>query len=59
MESFMFQEKKFEKCLYEVLRVKKWKDKMPTFAPEMLDFIDIHGKKLQEQCANRKWCIQL
>ena len=32
-----FQEKKFEKHLYEVLRVKKWKDKMPTFAPEMLD----------------------
>lgn len=32
-----FQEKKFEKCLYGVLRVKKWKDKMPTFAPEMLD----------------------
>lgn len=32
-----FQEKRFEKRLYEVLRVKKWKDKMPTFAPEMLD----------------------
>ena len=32
-----FQEKKFEKRVYEVLRVKKWKDKMPTFAPEMLD----------------------
>ncbi len=32
-----FQEKNFEKRLYEVLRVKKWKDKMPTFAPEMLD----------------------
>ena len=33
-----FLEKKFEKRLYEVLKVKKWKDKMPTFAPEMLDF---------------------
>lgn len=32
-----FREKKFEKRLYEMLRVKKWKDKMPTFAPEMLD----------------------
>lgn len=32
-----FQEKKFEKRLYEVLRVKRWKDKMPSFAPEMLD----------------------
>lgn len=36
-----FQEKKFEKCLYEMLRVKKWKNKMPVFAPEMLD-IRIH-----------------
>lgn len=36
-----FQEKKFEKRLYEVLRVKKWKDKMPAFAPEMLD-LKIH-----------------
>ncbi len=33
-----FREKKFEQRLYEVLRVKRWKDKMPTFAPEMLDF---------------------
>lgn len=33
-----FREKSFEKHLYEVLKVKKWKDKMPTFAPEMLDF---------------------
>ena len=32
-----FQEKKFEKHLYKVLKVKKWKDKMPTFAPDMLD----------------------
>ena len=32
-----FQEKKFEKHLYKVLKVKKWKDKMPTFAPEMMD----------------------
>ena len=27
-----FQEKKFEKRLYQVLRVKKWKDKMPTWS---------------------------
>lgn len=32
-----FQEKDFEKRLYEVLQVKKWKDKMPTFAPDMLN----------------------
>ena len=36
-----FREKRFEKRLYEVLKVKKWKDKMPTFAPEMLD-IKVH-----------------
>ncbi len=35
-----FQEKQFEKRLYKVLKVKKWKDKMPTFAPEMLDLKD-------------------
>lgn len=32
-----FQEKALEKRLYKVLKVKKWKDKMPTFAPEFLD----------------------
>lgn len=32
-----FLEKKFEKRLYKALRVKKWKNRMPTFAPEMLD----------------------
>lgn len=32
-----FQEKALEKRLYKVLKVKKWKDKMPTFAPELLD----------------------
>lgn len=36
-----FREKKFEKRLYEILHVKKWKDRMPTFAPEMLD-IKVH-----------------
>lgn len=36
-----FQEKPFEKRLYEILHVKKWKDRMPTFAPEMLD-IKVH-----------------
>lgn len=32
-----FREKRFEKRLYEGLKVKKWKDKMPTFTPEVLD----------------------
>ncbi len=36
-----FRERRFEKRLYEVLKVKKWKDKMPTFAPDMLD-LKIH-----------------
>ena len=34
-----FQEKKFEKYLYKRLRVKKWKDKMPTFAPVTISTI--------------------
>lgn len=29
-----FQEKPFEKRLYKWLKVKKWKDKMPSFTPE-------------------------
>ncbi len=29
-----FCEKRFEKSLYEKLKVKKWKDRIPTFAPE-------------------------
>lgn len=32
-----FREKKFEKPLYEMLGVKKWKGKMPTFEPEIWD----------------------
>lgn len=36
-----FREKGFEKPLYKVLRVKKWKSKMPSFAPEMMD-IKVH-----------------
>ena len=32
-----FQEKAFEKKLYEGLRVKKWKKHMPTFTPEEFD----------------------
>lgn len=33
-----FCEKKFEKPLYKVLKVKKWKDKMPTFSLETFNF---------------------
>lgn len=36
-----FREKKFEKRLYKLLKVKKWKDIMPTFAPEYFD-LKIH-----------------
>ncbi len=32
-----FQEKRFEKRLYQVLNVKKWKKKMPTFSPEWMN----------------------
>lgn len=33
-----FRQKKFEKVLYKILRVRKWKDKVLTFEPEMYDF---------------------
>ncbi|MCQ2417936.1 MAG: hypothetical protein MJ071_09045 [Oscillospiraceae bacterium] len=32
-----FQPHKWEEGLYQILRVKQWKDHMPTFAPDMLD----------------------
>ena len=32
-----FREKPFEKRLYKWLKVKKWKDKMPSFTPETWD----------------------
>jgi len=35
--SVWFTEKPFEKKLYKMLKVKKWKNKMPTFAPETFD----------------------
>lgn len=33
-ESKYFSEKKWERKLYKALKVKAWKDKMPTYAPE-------------------------
>ncbi|MCD8155075.1 MAG: hypothetical protein LUF78_10410 [Clostridiales bacterium] len=33
-----FREKHFEKSLYKKLKVKKWKDQVPTFAPETFTF---------------------
>lgn len=33
-----FRQKKFEKKLYKILRVRKWKDKVLTFEPEMYSF---------------------
>lgn len=33
-----FYEKKFEKKLYKLLRVRKWKDKVLTYNPEKFDF---------------------
>lgn len=34
-ENAWFREKPFEQKLYKKLNVKKWKDKMPTYAPEI------------------------
>lgn len=32
--SFWFKEKKFEKTLYKIIKVKKWKGKMPSYNPQ-------------------------
>ena len=40
-----FQERPFEKKLYQTLRVKKWKKYLPTFNPE--DF-DLQSRSLEE-----------
>lgn len=34
----LFRQRSFEKKLYKLLRVRKWKDKVLTFEPEMYDF---------------------
>lgn len=36
-DNFWFREKFFEKGLYKVLQVKKWKTKLPTYNPELFD----------------------
>ncbi len=36
-ESAWFRPKKFEKKLYGILRVRKWKGNIPTFSPESFD----------------------
>lgn len=33
-----FTQRRFEKKLYKILKVRKWKDKVLTFEPEMYDF---------------------
>ena len=35
---FWFKQRKFEKPLYKLLRVRKWKDKVLTFDPESFNF---------------------
>ncbi|MBQ7400260.1 MAG: hypothetical protein IJW06_07365 [Clostridia bacterium] len=42
-----FAQRKFEKQLYKFLKVRKWKDKVLTFEPEMYDF----EKRTLEQLA--------
>ena len=40
-----YRPRKWEETLYQVLRVKKWKGKLPTFSPEVFDF---ERKSLEE-----------
>ena len=39
-ESFWFQSRSFEKKLYQRLRVRRWKGKMPTYDPREFSFTD-------------------
>ncbi len=39
-----FKEKKYERKLYKILKVKFWKDKMPSFNPELFN-LQIHSAK--------------
>ena len=43
-----YRQRAFEKKLYKLLKVRKWKDKVLTFEPEMYDF----EKRTLEQLAN-------
>ena len=37
-DHFWFRQRPFERRLYRLLRVRKWKGKMPTYAPEKFSF---------------------
>lgn len=43
-----FQPKKFEEKLYKFLKVKKWKDKMPTYVPDTFSVKDHSMEELIE-----------
>lgn len=47
-----------EMKLYRKLKVKKWKNKMPTFDMMCLIFQSIVGMKSFRQHANRNWCMK-
>lgn len=44
-DHWWFKERGFEKKLYKLLRVKKWKDKAPTYNPELFD---VKGRTMSE-----------
>lgn len=51
--NFWFSEKKFEKALYKKLRVKKWKDKMPSYNPNSYTIKNIKLKEVvNTMCRN-------
>lgn len=43
--SWWYKEKKFEKKLYSILKVKKWKKYLPTYSPETFD---VNNHSLEE-----------
>ena len=57
-----FQERFFERRLYELLRVKKWKEKVPTYNPELFSMKDYSLHEIAETMTKAEldhWINQL
>lgn len=51
-KSFWFRQHAFEPELYRLLRVKKWKDKMPTYAPVSFSLKDTDPVQILRNSCN-------
>lgn len=52
-----FRQRSFEHRLYELLRVKAWKNRMPTYEPGLFDPASTPGMKWPRPCASLSWCM--